>query len=57
MRCYLRTFLVDRHTPRPTPLGVEEQPQTEKKYYVAGVGEIAERVVRRHPSNSELVTH
>ena len=32
------------------------EPQTEKKYYVAGVGEIAERVVKGHHEQFELVS-
>jgi hypothetical protein len=31
------------------------EPQTERKYYVAGVGEIAERVVKGHHEEFELV--
>jgi hypothetical protein len=32
------------------------EPQTEKKYYVSGVGEVAERVVRGHHEEFELVS-
>lgn len=31
------------------------EPQTEQKYYVAGVGEVAERVVKGHHEEFELV--
>lgn len=32
------------------------EPQTEKKYYVAGVGEILERVVKGHHEQFQLVS-
>jgi hypothetical protein len=32
------------------------EPQTEQKYYARGVGEIAERVVKGHHEEFELVT-
>jgi hypothetical protein len=32
------------------------EPQTEKKYYVAGVGEVKERVVKGHHEAFELVS-
>ena len=32
------------------------EPQTEQKYYAAGVGEIAERVVKGHHEEFELVS-
>jgi hypothetical protein len=31
------------------------EPQTERKYYVAGVGEVAERVVKGHHEEFQLV--
>jgi hypothetical protein len=37
--------------PRAKPL----EPQTEKKYYVAGVGELKEQVVKGHHEAFELV--
>jgi hypothetical protein len=32
------------------------EPQTEQKYYVAGVGEISERVVKGHHEEFRLVS-
>jgi hypothetical protein len=32
------------------------EPQTEEKYYVAGVGEIEERVVKGHHEEFQLVS-
>ena len=32
------------------------EPQTEKKYYVAGIGEVAERVVKGHHEQFQLVS-
>jgi hypothetical protein len=32
------------------------EPQTEKKYYVSGVGEVAERVVKGHHERFQLVS-
>jgi hypothetical protein len=47
-----RTFSRSLVTSEFSPL----EPQTEQKYYVAGIGEIAERVVKGHHEQFQLVS-